>query len=93
MDIRRFDIVLLQENGREQNGVVVSPDEMNKHLPQVIIAPVFEEKAAYPTRIGGQIALEGLKAVSKAQIRQKLGRVKDSTARDLCTVLEEMFRY
>ena len=52
--------------------LVVSPDEMNRHLQTVIVAPLTTTIRAYPTRISlrfqgksGQVAFDQLRAVNK----------------------------
>ena len=81
-NIARFDIVSVRYEASELPSVVVSPDEMNAHLPTLIVAPIDEDLSLpYPTRIGGQIALEQLRTIPKTAVTQKMGRIKDATAR------------
>lgn len=92
MEVSRFDIVSLRQDDAESPCVVISPNEMNAHLSRVIVAPLYEKMLAYPTRVGG-VALEEMRAVDKAALSQKLGRIREAAARDICAVLGEMFRY
>ncbi len=77
---RRFDLYLVALDptiGREiqktRPCVVVSPDEMNRHIATVIVAPMTTKGRPYPTRIpcrfqgkSGQIVLDQLRKVDKA---------------------------
>ena len=78
--------------------VVVSPDEMNRHLRTVIVAPMTSTLRPYPSRIPltfqrkqGQIALDQIRTVDKSRLVKKLGSVKADTARHIAETLQEMF--
>ena len=78
--------------------LVVSPDETNRHLRTVIIAPMTTAERPYPTRVAvrfqgksGQVALDQLRAVDRQRLVRKLGMVSAKTAQAVSTVLVEMF--
>ena len=78
--------------------LVVSPDESNRHLRTVIIAPLTTVERPYPTRVAlafqgkqGQVALDQLRAVDRERLVRKLGRISPKTAAAVSTVLVEMF--
>ena len=78
--------------------LVVSPDEINRHLRTVIIAPLTTSERPYPTRVTvtfqskrGQVALDQLRAVDRQRLVRKLGSVSAKTAQAVSTVLVEMF--
>jgi mRNA interferase MazF len=78
--------------------LVVSPDEMNRHLRTVIIAPMTTVIRPYPTRVGvrfqgkrGQVALDQLRAVDRQRMVRMLGKVSAKTAQDVSATLIEMF--
>jgi len=78
--------------------LVVSPDEMNRHLRTVIIAPMTTVLRPYPTRIAlkfqgkqGQVALDQLRAIDRERLVRKLGRVSAVTAAAVSATLLEMF--
>ena len=77
---------------------VVSPDEMNRHLRTVIVAPLTTVERPYPTRISvtfqgksGQVAVDPLRTVDRQRLMRKLGAIRTSTAEAVSTVLVEMF--
>jgi mRNA interferase MazF len=79
--------------------LVVSPDEMNRHLQTVIVAPMTTTARPYPTRVeirfqgkSGQVALDQLRAVDRARLVRKLGAVSQGTAHSVSDVLVEIFR-
>jgi mRNA interferase MazF len=78
--------------------VVISPDEMNRNLRTVIIAPMTTVTRPYPTRVvvrfqgkRGQVALDQLRAVDRQRLVRKLGEVSRKTGQDVAAVLLEMF--
>jgi mRNA interferase MazF len=78
--------------------LVVSPDEMNRHLRTIIIAPMTTTERPYPTRVSltfqgkrGQVAIDQLRAVDGQRLVRKLGRVSAKTAKAVSAVLLEMF--
>ncbi len=78
--------------------LVISPDEMNEPLRTAIIAPMTTVTRPYPTRITvrfqgkrGQVALDQLRAVDRQRLVRKLGMVSANIARQVSSVLVEMF--
>lgn len=78
--------------------LVISPDEMNRHLRTVIIAPMTTVARPYPTRVAltfrgkrGQLALDQIRAVDRHRLVRKLGRVSTQIAESVSNVLIEMF--
>jgi mRNA interferase MazF len=105
MVIRRFDVYLVNldptlgsEIQKTRPCVVVSPDELNRYVATVIVAPMTTKGRVYPTRVpvqfqskAGQIILDQFRTVDKARLARKLGRVPRQTQRDVLAVLAEMF--
>jgi len=78
--------------------LVISADDMNRHLRTVIIAPMTTVARPYPTRVAvrfhgkrGQVALDQLRAVDRQRLVRMLGAVSAKTAQDVSTTLLEMF--
>ena len=78
--------------------LVVSPDEMNRHLRTVIVAPMTTSERRYPTRVAltfrgkrGEVALDQLRAVDWQRMLKKLGKISPSAAQSVSSVLVEMF--
>jgi mRNA interferase MazF len=79
--------------------VVISPNEMNRSLRTVIVAPMTTVQRSFPTRVGltfqgkrGQVALDRLRAVDRQRLLRKLGAVSRHTADSVSALLIEMFR-
>ncbi len=105
MVVKRFDVFLINldptvgaEMKKTRPGVVISPDEMNRHIATVIIAPMTTQGKTYPTRVTckfqgkqGLVVLDQIRTVDKTRLAKKLGRIDVKTQSDVLTVLGEMF--
>lgn len=103
--IHRFDVYLVSldptqghEIRKTRPCVVISPDEMNRHIGTVIVAPMTTKGRDYPTRIPltfqrkkGQIVLDQIRTVDKTRLVKRLGKLDTNTAAKTLTVLQEMF--
>ena len=70
---------------------------MNRHIDTVIIAPMTSRSHAYPTRVplrfkgkDGWVVLDQIRAVDKARLIKKLGRLQPETVQTVKTVIQEM---
>jgi mRNA interferase MazF len=93
-----LDRTLRAEIQKTRPCLVVSPDESNRHLRTVIIAPMTTVARPYPTRVAltfqgkqGQVALDQLRTIDRQRLVRKLGRISPKTAASVSTVLVEMF--
>ncbi|MCI0606592.1 type II toxin-antitoxin system PemK/MazF family toxin, partial [bacterium] len=73
------------------------PDEMNRHIQTVIIAPMTSQSHAYPSRVpvrfqnkNGWIVLDQIRAVDKRRLIRKLGHLNQKTIRRIKAVIKEM---
>ena len=78
--------------------VVISPDEMNRHIATVIVAPMTTKSRAVPTRVActfqskkGEVALEQIRTVDKKRLVKRLGKLSDVTGTNVLRILREMF--
>ncbi len=105
MVIKRFDVYLItldptlgSEISRTRPYLVVSPDEMNRWIRAVIVAPMTTKGQSYPTRIPcefqskeGQIVLDQIRTVDKTRFVRRLGRLDATTQGRVLAALREMF--
>jgi len=94
----RLDLTEGHEIRKTRPCVVISPDEMNRHIGTVIVAPMTTAGRAYPTRVPirfrrkqGQVVLDQIRTVDKARLVRRLGKIDDPTAQRVLAVLGEMF--
>ena len=102
---RRFDVHLVtldptvgSEIQKTRPCVVVSPDDMNRHIATVIVAPMSTRGKNYPSRVNctfngrdGQIVLDQLRSVDKSRLVKRLGTLDVSAQKVVLTVLAQIF--
>ena len=78
--------------------LIVSPDEMNRHIKTLIIAPMTTKARSYPTRVPvsfqgkeGEVVLDQIRTVDKQRIVKKLGKLSKATSQKVSSVLVTMF--
>jgi len=105
--VKRFEVYLINldpsvghEIKKLRPCLIISPDEMNRHIKTVIIAPMTTKGREYPTRIScrfkgksGQIVLDQIRTVDKIRLTKKLGVINLDTQKKVISVLSEMFQY
>ena len=103
--MKRFEIWLVgldpatgAETSKTRPSLIVSPDEANRALKTVIIAPMTTVRRRWPTRVGvsfqgkvGENALDQIRAVDKSRLTRRLGKLDSSTANVVIDTLAEMF--
>lgn len=79
--------------------LIISPDEMNRNISTIIIAPMTTKGRAYPTRVpctfqqkSGQIVLDQIRTIDKARLAKKLGSIDKRTQEKVANLLVEMFQ-
>jgi mRNA interferase MazF len=99
--VERADVFLINldptigsEIRKTRPCVVISPDEMNRHLRTVIVAPLTSQGRLYPTRVRclfdgreGLVVLDQIRTVDVERLVKKLGRIEPAT---LTAVLEAL---
>ena len=105
MVVNRFDVYLVNldptigsEIRKTRPCLVISPDEINRHIATVIVAPMTSQGRPYPTRVAcrfegkdGQIVLDQIRTVDKTRLVKKLGRISQSTRGVVLALLAELF--
>ena len=77
--------------------VVVSPDEMNKYLNTITIAPLTTKSKAYPTRVktkmkgkASWIVLDQLRTIDRARLYEHMGSIDASTIQQVKQLIKAM---
>lgn len=103
--VKRFDVFLINldptqgaEIKKTRPCLVVSPDDLNRHISTVIVAPMTTKGRAYPTRVSckfqgksGEVVLDQLRTVDKIRLLKKLGRLDAKTQAQVLMILGELF--
>jgi mRNA interferase MazF len=101
----RFEVYLVRldptqgsEIRKTRPCLVISPDEMNRHLRTVIIAPMTTQGRAYPSRVNvafggtsGQVVLDQIRTIDKTRLVRRLGSLDEPAAQHVIEVLAALF--
>ena len=104
-NVQRFDVYLVSldpskgaEIKKTRPALIISPDEMNRHIRTVIIAPLTSTIKNYPTRVTttfdgkqGQVVLDQIRTIDKHRLIRKLGTLSSAASEEVLTILQEMF--
>jgi len=104
MVIHQYDIYLINldptighEIKKSRHCVIISPDEMNKYIKTVIIAPMTSKSKKYPTRVStkvknknGYIVLDQIRTVDKIRLLKKIGSLDIISIKELKQIIKEM---
>ncbi len=105
MDLNQYEIVLVNldptigsEIKKTRPCVIVSPNEMNKHLRTIVVAPMTTKSKKYPTRIEvkhdnkiGWIVIDQIRTIDKQRIIKNLGKLSQPEIKEIKAVLKESF--
>ena len=105
--VTRFDVYLINldptigsEIQKPRPCVIISPDEMNRHIRTVIVAPMTSAGKDYPTRVSckfkkkqGQIILDQIRTMDKSRLIKKLGTIDSKDQLEVISVLQRMFAF
>ncbi|MEA3223080.1 MAG: type II toxin-antitoxin system PemK/MazF family toxin [Thermodesulfobacteriota bacterium] len=107
MVVNRFDVYLINfdptvgsEIQKTRPCLIISPDEMNRHIRTIIVAPMTTAGKDYPTRISckfkkkkGQIVLDQIRTIDKTRLIKKLGSINPETQAEVISVLQRLFAF
>jgi mRNA interferase MazF len=78
--------------------VVISPDEMNKYLQAIVIAPMTSNSKSYPTRVPvkhnktkGWVVLDQIRTVDKQRIVKILDNLTEKEIYNVKAVIQETY--
>jgi len=105
MEVTRFDVFLVNldpsvgsEIRKARPCVIVSPDEMNRHVNTVMIAPMTTVYRKWPSRVAvrfggthGQVAVDQMRAVDRTRLIRRLGTLSATESAILISTIQEFF--
>ena len=105
MELTQYEIVLVNldptigsEMRKTRPAVIISPNEMNKYLNTIVIAPITSSSKSYPTRIEvnytktkGWIVLDQIRTIDRQRITKKLDRLTEKDIEKVKIILKETF--
>jgi len=105
MELIQYSIVLVDLGeipgagmNKSRPCVVVSPDEMNRYLRTVVVAPMTTRARTYPTRVRvrhnkqtGWIVVDQLTTLDRSRVQRSLGKLTQPEIRKLKNVIRETY--
>ncbi|MDQ6763779.1 MAG: type II toxin-antitoxin system PemK/MazF family toxin [Bacteroidota bacterium] len=105
MELKQYQIVLVNldptvgsEMKKTRPCVIISPDEMNKHLKTIVIAPMTSNLKNYPTRVEvkhqnlkGRIAIDQIRTIDRARIIKTLGSLAAKEIGNIKITIQETY--
>ena len=105
MEISQYQIVLVNldptigsEITKTRPCAIISPNEMNKYLQTIVIAPMTSQSKNYPTRVEvkhdnkkGWIVLDQIRTIDKQRIVKILDNLSEKEILKVKTIIKETF--
>ena len=104
MELKQYHVYLVNldptighEIQKTRPCLIISPDEMNRHLQTVIIAPMTTKSHNYPSRVsltftGKQawIVLDQIRTIDRRRLVKELGKIAAPQVQKVKAILREM---
>jgi mRNA interferase MazF len=105
MEVNQYEIILVNldptmgsEMKKSRPCVVLSPNEMNKYLQTIVIAPMTTSSKAYPTRVEitskntkGWIAIDQIRTIDRKRIVKKFEKLSEKEIEKVKSIIQETF--
>lgn len=105
MEVTQYQVVLVNldptigsEMKKTRPCVIISPDEMNKYLQTIIIAPITSSSKSYPTRVilkntkvKGWIVLDQIRTIDRQRVIKALGVLTEKEILNVKSIIRETF--
>jgi mRNA interferase MazF len=105
MELRQYQIVLVNldptlgsEMKKTRPCVIISPNEMNKYLQTIVIAPMTGNSKPYPTRVAvkhnkkkGWVVLDQIRTIDRQRIVKILDSLTEKEILNVKAVLYETY--
>ena len=103
--VDQYDIVLVNldptigsETKKTRPCVVLSPNEMNKYLQTIVVAPMTSSSKPYPTRVEvkdkvtkDRIAIDQIRTIDRIRIVKRFEALSDREIEQVKNVIKETF--
>jgi mRNA interferase MazF len=105
MDYIQYDVVIVNldptvgsEIMKKRPCVIVSPDELNRHLATITVCPITSQSKTYPTRVNfildgkkNWVVIDQIRTIDKSRITKKIGHLDEGIVLQVKSVLKETF--
>ena len=105
MELNQYEIVLVNldptigsEVKKTRPCLILSPNEMNRHIQTIVIASVTSSSKNYPTRIElqgkttkGWVMIDQMRTIDKRRILKVFHKISEEEIKNVKTVIRETF--
>ena len=105
MELKQYQIVLVNldptigsEMTKTRPCVIISPDEMNKYLQTVVIAPMTSRSKHYPTRVEvrhnktkGWVVLDQIRTIDRSRVVKLFDCLTEKEIYNVKTTIQETY--
>ena len=105
MKVAQYDVVLVNldptigsEIRKTRPCLIISPDEMNRHLRTVVIAPMTSKSHPYPTRVNvshndieGFVVIDQIRTIDRRRIIKPLGKLSVDEIKAMKAIIQETY--
>ncbi|MCA4897129.1 MAG: type II toxin-antitoxin system PemK/MazF family toxin [Cytophagales bacterium] len=105
MEMKQYQIVLVNldptiggEMKKTRLCVVISPDEMNKYLRAIVVAPMTSSSKSYPTRVEvkhnkkkGWVVVDQIRTIDRKRIVKLFNSLTDKEISKVKTIIQETY--
>ena len=105
MDLKQYTIVLVNldptigsEIKKTRPCVIISPDEMNKYLQTIVVAPMTSSSKSYPTRVPvkhnktkGWVVLDQIRTIDKQRIVKVFVQLSEKEIYSVKSIIHETY--
>jgi mRNA interferase MazF len=105
MEIKQYQIIIVNldptvgsEIKKTRPCLVISPDEMNKHLRTITIAPITSTSKDYPIRVKfllrevtNWIVLDQIRTVDSIRVVKVIGQLEQKEIKKVKAIIKETF--
>ena len=103
--MNQYDVVIVNldptvgsEIKKTRPCVIISPDEMNKYLQTIVIAPMTTTSRKYPTRVKvkhenqtGWVVIDQIRTIDKLRVVKISGKLLESEIKEVKSVIKETY--
>lgn len=105
MELKQYYIILVNldptigsEIKKTRPCVIISPDEMNKYLNTIVVAPMTTNMRKYPTRVPvehsgkkGMITIDQIRSIDKIRIIKVFDKLTKSEIKKCKEIIKETY--
>ena len=105
MELKQYQLVLVNldptvgsEIKKTRPCVIISPNEMNKHLQTIVVAPMTSASENYPTRVEvhhnktkGWVVLDQIRTIDRARIVKTFESLTQSEIQKVKAIIKETY--